>query len=124
MKRFVICSAGFLGFVSVVLGAAGAHFLRESLTAQELSTFETAVRYQLFHAVALLALLYLMQILPGRLSSAVAIMWTLGALIFSGSLYAIVFTGVRSFGAVAPIGGLSLMAGWVCVFILGLRATR
>lgn len=121
MKRFVLSASGLLGFLGVVLGAAGAHALRGTLSEKDLGIFETAVRYQLLHALALLTLVLLMEKMPGKLLEVAGVLWVSGIVIFSGSLYLIIFSGVRSFGAVAPIGGLCLMAGWVCVFIAGLR---
>ncbi|MCE9599089.1 MAG: DUF423 domain-containing protein [Spirochaetia bacterium] len=121
MKRLVLSASGLLGFLGVVLGAAGAHVLRGTLSEKDLGIFETAVRYQLIHALALFILVLLMDKIPGKLLQVAGVLWLSGVLIFSGSLYLIVFSGVRSFGAVAPIGGLCLMAGWICIFIAGLR---
>lgn len=109
--RLALTSAGILGFLGVLLGAVGAHVLKDQLSPKDLAIFETAARYQIFHALAILAV----SSREGRYFRIASILWTSGILIFSGSLYLIVFTQVRSFGAVAPIGGLALMGGWLCV---------
>lgn len=110
-----------LGFVGVACGAFGAHALKVRLDPQELNIFETAARYQMFHAVALLAV--------GFLSSRVENVWTnaagwsfvIGTILFSGSLYTLVLTGIKGFGAVTPVGGVGLLAGWLCLAIAAFR---
>jgi len=109
--RSSLVFAGILGFLGVLLGAVGAHLLKDQLSAKDLAIFETAARYQIFHAIALLALAGR----EGRFFRIAAALWIAGVFVFSGSLYLIVFTQVRSFGALAPVGGLCLMAGWLCV---------
>ena len=103
-----------LGFLGVAAGAFGAHGLRSSLPADRMEIFETAVRYQMYHALALLAV--------GPLgASRAGWAFLLGTAIFSGSLYLLVLTDRRWFGAVTPLGGLFLLAGWV---LLALAARR
>lgn len=109
--RISLVFAGILGFLGVLLGAVGAHVLKDELSAKDLAIFETAARYQIFHAIALLAV----SGREGRFFRIASVLWITGIFIFSGSLYLIVFTQVRSFGALAPVGGLSLMAGWLSV---------
>ncbi len=94
----------------VALGAFGAHALQERLSEADLAIFETAVRYQLVHAVALLALAGL----EGRGYAVATAAWsfTAGVLIFSGSLYLLVLTGQRWMGAITPIGGVAMLIGW------------
>jgi uncharacterized membrane protein YgdD (TMEM256/DUF423 family) len=103
--------AGALGFVGVALGAFGAHGLRERLAPGMLEVYKTGVLYHLLHAVALLAV----ALGAERLARprAVATLWLAGVVIFSGSLYALAITGIGTLGAITPIGGLLLMAGWV-----------
>ena len=100
-----------LAFLGVALGAFGAHALREIVTPERLGTFETAVRYQMFHALGLLAL----GALPPRTHRA---MWPLflGSVLFSGSLYLLVATGATWLGAVAPVGGVLQLVGWAVLF--------
>ncbi|GGF23813.1 hypothetical protein GCM10011383_39340 [Hymenobacter cavernae] len=79
-------------------------------------TFETAVRYQFYHALALLAVGILLQAKPEmRELGTVSWMWLIGVILFSGSLYTLCFTGITKLGAVAPIGGLALIAGWIAL---------
>jgi uncharacterized membrane protein YgdD (TMEM256/DUF423 family) len=109
----VIRLAGALGFLGVALGAFGAHGLREHLAPGMLEVYKTGVLYHLLHAVALLAVaLGAERLARPRM---VAGLWTAGVVVFSGSLYALAITGARQLGAVAPVGGLLLMAGWVTV---------
>jgi uncharacterized membrane protein YgdD (TMEM256/DUF423 family) len=102
--------------MGVAIGAFGAHGLRAMLEASgRFDTFETAVRYQFYHALAMLAVGVLAAARPelrGPLGTTAAL-WLGGVLVFSGSLYLLCFTGVTKLGAVAPIGGLLLIAGWV-----------
>ena len=103
--------AGALGFLGVALGAFGAHGLRERLAPGMLDVYKTGVLYHLLHAVALFAV----ALGADRLARprAVAALWASGIVLFSGSLYALALTGVTVLGAVAPVGGLLLMAGWL-----------
>jgi uncharacterized membrane protein YgdD (TMEM256/DUF423 family) len=103
--------ASALGFLGVALGAFGAHGLRERLAPGMLDVYKTGVLYHLLHSVALLAVaLGAERVARPR---AVAALWAAGIVIFSGSLYALALTGVGMLGAITPIGGLLLMAGWV-----------
>jgi uncharacterized membrane protein YgdD (TMEM256/DUF423 family) len=111
----VIRLAGALGFLGVALGAFGAHGLRDRLAPGMLEVYKTGVLYHLLHAVALLAV----ALGAERLARprAVATLFTAGVVIFSGSLYALALTGIGTLGAITPIGGLLLMAGWVTLAI-------
>jgi uncharacterized membrane protein YgdD (TMEM256/DUF423 family) len=98
--------------LAVVLGAFGAHTLRARLAPHDLETFETAVRYQMYHAFALLAAAWLLSRgVPWAGNAAWA--FVAGTVIFSGSLYLLVATGQRWLGAITPIGGLAFIAGWL-----------
>jgi uncharacterized membrane protein YgdD (TMEM256/DUF423 family) len=107
----VIRVAATLGFLGVALGAFGAHGLKERLSPAMLEVYRTGVLYHLLHAVALLAVALGAEKLARP--RAVATLFTAGVVIFSGSLYTLSITGVTILGAVAPLGGLLLMAGWV-----------
>jgi uncharacterized membrane protein YgdD (TMEM256/DUF423 family) len=98
--------AGFM-FLAVGLGAFGAHALKNRLTPDMLAVFETGVKYQVYHALALLLLAAL------RGPSKAAWCFTAGIVLFSGSLYVLALTGVRKWGAVTPIGGVLFLAGWL-----------
>lgn len=114
------------GGLAVALGAFGAHALQSRLTPDRLAIFETAVRYQMYHALVLLAMGLAER--PGRTGGlrAAAAGWafTVGIVLFSGSLYALVLTDVRRWGAVTPLGGLALLAGWVLLAIAVVRTDR
>ncbi|MBI4348464.1 MAG: DUF423 domain-containing protein [Elusimicrobia bacterium] len=103
-------AAGML--LAVAFGAFGAHALRGRLDSDMLAVFETGVRYQAYHALALLALAGLAAQLDPRAASGAAACFAGGILLFSGSLYALALTGVRKLGAITPLGGVLLLAGW------------
>ncbi|MCR9063075.1 MAG: DUF423 domain-containing protein [Cytophagales bacterium] len=117
MNKLFLKSGAILGLLAVVIGAFGAHAFKESLVANNcLDTYETAVSYQFYHALALL--------FSGILSGQIQNKWIrfsglsflVGTIIFSGSLYLICLTGIKTFGAVAPIGGTAFIAGWALMF--------
>lgn len=115
--RWILIAGALLGGVGVALGAFGAHALKSSLDAMRLGWWNTAVQYQLWHAVALVALAALP--LPGR--GLAAGLMTAGTLVFAGTLYVMALTGLRWLGAVTPIGGLLLIAGWAVLAWAALR---
>lgn len=116
--KFFVQSGAVLGLLGVALGAFGAHALRASLTATgRLDTFETAVKYQFYHALALVLVGVLMQVFSNDPAVTKLLNWSgnallTGVLIFSGSLYVLCLTGITWLGAITPIGGVALMAGW------------
>lgn len=116
-----IAIAAALGLLAVIAGAAGTHALRDTLDADTLRTFETAARFQMYHALALLFVGILSMRWQTRWLTAAAILFTLGVLLFSGSLYILALSGVGIFGAIAPIGGICLMAGWASLVVAALR---
>ena len=120
MKTFVLLGALF-GALGVCLGAFGAHALRDSLSAQDLITFETGVRYQMYHALALLAVAGAMSQWESDALVFAGYAFVIGIVIFSGSLYILVLSGQRWLGAITPIGGLALILGWA---LLAWRAWR
>jgi uncharacterized membrane protein YgdD (TMEM256/DUF423 family) len=119
--RLILQLAALLGGLTVAIGAFGAHGLRPMLEASgRFDTFETAVRYQFYHTLALLAVGILAVARPelrGPVGTTAAL-WLGGMLLFSGSLYLLCFTGITKLGAVAPIGGLLLIGGWVRLLLL------
>ena len=120
MGPIFLLLGGISGGISVALGAFGAHGLKTRLRPDRLETFETGVRYQIYHALALIVTAVLVTLFPAS-PYPVAAGWLFlaGTLLFSGSLYLLVFTNKGWFGAIAPLGGLAFIAGWVC---LGLAA--
>ncbi len=111
--RFFLMAAAVLGFLGVALGAFGAHALKERMTTEALARFETAVRYQFYHAFALLAVSLLSRVWPELNFAPAGWAFLSGVVVFSGTLYLIDLTGIRMFGAVTPVGGVLLLAGWV-----------
>ena len=122
MTQVTIIRAGaLLMALAVGLGAFGAHALRERVSAEHLEVWRTAVQYQLVHAIGLLAIAGLWGWLdPGRGAWAVRLLMV-GTLIFSGTLYALVLSGVRVLGAVTPLGGLAMIAGWLVLASAAVR---
>ena len=107
-----------MGAVAVGIGAFGAHALKPILVENgRLDTFELAVRYQFYHALALVATGILLQQRDSRSLHYGAIFFLLGILFFSGSLYVLCFTGIGMLGAVTPIGGIFFILGWIFLFI-------
>ena len=106
-----------MGGVGVGIGAFGAHGLRGRLSPEMLAVFETGVRYQMYHALAMLATALLMSRLEGRALLIGGWSFFVGILLFSGSLYALALTGVTTLGAITPLGGLAFLIGWVCLAI-------
>lgn len=101
-----------LGACGVGLGAFGAHGLKGRVAPEMLAVFETAVRYHLTHALALLAVAWASERWPGSFTQAAGWLFVAGIAIFSGSLYLMTLTGARWLGAVTPLGGLAFLAGW------------
>lgn len=122
MERIFLLWAAIFGGLGVALGAFGAHALSERLTPNLLQTYETAVRYHFYHALALIAVVYAIGRWPqSPLPVAAGWLFVLGVLIFSGSLYLLAFTGIRWLGAITPIGGVALIAGWACLAVAAWR---
>jgi uncharacterized membrane protein YgdD (TMEM256/DUF423 family) len=113
-RTTTLLCASIMGGLAVVIGAFGAHAFKPLLTeAGRTDTFELAVRYQFYHALALLGTGILMAHSPSRLLSTSALFFLLGIFFFSGSLYVLCFTGLKVLGAVTPFGGLFFIAGWL-----------
>ncbi len=113
----------FLGSIfaglGVTLGAFGAHALEDRLSEDDLSTYETAVRYQMYHAFALLILYTLSQTLQVKKVRMIGWAFVFGIILFSGSLYLLLISGISLLGAITPFGGVSFLLGW---FILAKEA--
>ncbi len=112
MKNWIILGASLAG-LAVILGAFGAHGLKNKVSPADLAIFETGVRYHMYHALGLILLGILGFHYSGNVIQLPAVLLSVGILIFSGSLYILVVGGVRWMGAITPIGGLCLTAGWL-----------
>ncbi|HET6413805.1 MAG TPA: DUF423 domain-containing protein [Anaeromyxobacter sp.] len=124
MERLFFAAGAASGFVSVAAGAFGAHALRTRLAPDLMAVFETAVKYQLAHALALLACGLAMGRGAGLAAVLAGFFFLLGTVLFSGSLYALALSGVRALGALTPLGGLAFLAGWVALFFAAFAMPR
>ena len=125
-SRLFMLLASLLGGLGVALGALGAHGLKSLVEPRLLDVFNTAVQYQLLHALALLALaVWMRQETPQtttlrRVLNRAAWTWVIGILLFSGSLYAYILTytlfGMRFFALITPLGGVFFILGWLLLF--------
>jgi uncharacterized membrane protein YgdD (TMEM256/DUF423 family) len=122
MARILILLGALNGFVAVALGAYASHGLRDRLGSDMLDAFQIGVDYQALHALALLATGLLMLHIPGsRWGRLSGWLFLLGIVLFSGSLYALVLIGRPGLGVITPIGGMTLLAGWLALAIAGFK---
>ena len=112
-----------LSGLGVLVGAFGAHGLRDRVTADMLAVFETGVRYHLIHGLAVLAVAWAAARWPNAWIGAAGWLFAAGIVVFSGSLYILAISGVRWWGAVTPIGGVCFLAGWAALAVGALRAS-
>ena len=121
--RGILAAGALFGMLGVAAGAFGAHGLKNSLDAYGLGIFETAARYQMYHALALLGIgvLAAREDFSSRWLGASALLFGAGILLFSGSLYGLALGAPRWTGMITPIGGLLLMAGWLTLAIAAVR---
>ena len=123
IQKLFLLSAGISGAIGVILGAIGSHWLKDRLNYWELNSFETGVRYQLFHTLALLALVVIMDKLNSPLLTWSGFAFIAGVLLFSGSIYLLSLKeifhiyGSNLLGPVTPVGGLLLIIGWILIGI-------
>lgn len=121
-KKFIQIAA-VLGAITVILGAFGAHALKQLLPANALATFETAVRYQFYHVFALLLTGILYKEFSNKFVRSAGHLFIIGIILFSGSLYLLTYLeatetiGYRGIGAITPVGGLCFISGWVLLAI-------
>ena len=121
MEKKLITVGAIFGMVAIILGAFGAHALKNVLTIDQLNTFETGVKYQMYHALFLL-FLSTTQSVSEKAKKAILYLVTIGVLFFSGSIYLLATNSLTNFdfkaiGFITPIGGFLLIAGWFLVII-------
>lgn len=121
MNKKIISTAAILGAIAIILGAFGAHALKKVLDANQLVTFETGVRYQMYHALFLL-FVGTSQMVSEKVKKGILYLVTVGVLFFSGSIYLLATNGLlgvdfKSIGFITPIGGLLLIVAWICLFV-------
>jgi uncharacterized membrane protein YgdD (TMEM256/DUF423 family) len=120
-RRFIMLGA-FFAFLGVLMGAFSGHMLASQLAANNrTATFETAVQYQMYHALALIVIASISERWSRKLVQWAGWLFVIGILIFSGSLYILSIFDMRWIGAVTPVGGIAFLVGWLC---LGLSAGR
>ena len=119
MTKIFMVIAAILGGLSVAAGAFASHALREKLSERALQIFETAARYQMYHAIALLLVALLLSRTESSQPTLVAAGWAfiIGVFMFSGSLYALSLTDIKVLGAITPLGGAAFLAGWASLAI-------
>ncbi len=115
MDRLFFAIGSLSGFLGIALGAFAAHALKGRLDPDLLVSFEVGARYQMYHAFALLAVGWAQTRWPGAVLTASGWLFVVGTALFSGSLYALSVSGLRWLGAITPIGGCALLAGWLCL---------
>jgi uncharacterized membrane protein YgdD (TMEM256/DUF423 family) len=123
MDRTFLLAGAVAGLIAVGFGAFGAHGLRGRLTPEMLAVFETGVRYQMYHALALLLVSALATRAAGTADvayRAAGWLFVAGIVLFSGSLYLLAVTGVTVLGAITPIGGVAFLAGWASLIVAAL----
>lgn len=124
MTRTFFGIGAVLAFVAVAAGAFGAHLLEARLSPDRLDTFQLGARYQMYHALALLAVAWAATRWPGPATHWAGWLFVFGVVVFSGSLYALGLGAPRWFGAITPIGGLSFLAGWLLLAWAALRGEQ
>ena len=122
-NRSAIVTGAALAMLAVILGAFAAHGLKQMLAPYDLAIFETAARYQMYHAIALLivGVLASMPQFTTRWLKLAAIVFVLGIVLFSGSLYLLALSGIRWLGAITPLGGVAFILGWLLLIVAGFK---
>lgn len=115
MERVFFVLGALSAFIGVAAGAFGAHGLKSQMSSEMLSVFEVGVRYQMYHAFALIVVAWLEAKWPTSLVTTGGWLFVTGTILFSGSLYLLSISGVRWLGVITPFGGLAFLAGWVCL---------
>lgn len=124
--RVWICAAAANGFIAVAVASFAAHGLGEAVAAERLDWVDTGVRYQIVHALALLAVALLHERHGDRPRTLGVAGWgfLLGTVLFAGGLYVMAFSGWRGIGVIVPLGGIAFLIGWAALFIFGLRMSQ
>jgi uncharacterized membrane protein YgdD (TMEM256/DUF423 family) len=120
MRRW-LAAAGINGFLAVAMGAVGAHLLQGRLSAHGIDLIETAARYQMFHALALIGVSWIATARPGITAQIAGIAFLVGIALFSGGLYAFGLTSNSGFALLAPFGGIAFMLGWLALIGVALK---
>jgi uncharacterized membrane protein YgdD (TMEM256/DUF423 family) len=121
MERLFFSLGAGSAMIAVAAGAFGAHALRARLSTEMLTVFETGARYQMYHALGLLAVAWAVPRWPGPWAVRAGWLFVAGTVLFSGSLYTLALSGIRWLGAVTPLGGVAFLAGWACLVLAARR---
>jgi len=123
MSRLFLILGACSAALGVAAGAFGAHALRARVEPRLLEVFETGARYQMYHALALIAVAWVASRgLAGQgIATVAGWCFVAGTVLFSGSLYAMTLTGIRALGAITPLGGVAFIAGWICLAVAASR---
>lgn len=121
MGRTFFALGGLFAFLAVAAGAFGAHALKARLEPDRLVQFELAARYQIYHALALIAAAWASEKFPGGASRASGWLFVIGILIFCGTVYGLAFGAPRWFGAITPIGGVCFLIGWILLVVAAVK---
>jgi uncharacterized membrane protein YgdD (TMEM256/DUF423 family) len=121
MQRLFLSVAAISGFLSVCLGAFAAHGLKHHISSEALIAWQTSVQYQMYHALALLAVSVLYRNSASKTLKLAGLAFILGSFLFSGSLYALVLGAPKMFGMITPLGGMSFLVGWAALLVQALR---
>ena len=122
MQRIFFCLGAGFALLAVAIGAFAAHSLKTKLSEEMLAIFEIGARYQMYHALGLIAVAWAFSQWNSQLVLAAGWLFVAGIAIFSGSLYALSLTGIRQLGAITPIGGLAFIIGWFLLVLAALRS--
>ncbi|HEY4788365.1 MAG TPA: DUF423 domain-containing protein [Bacteroidales bacterium] len=112
MEKYFLPIGAFSAFIAVAAGAFGAHYLKNHLDAAMLTVFDTAVRYQMYHAFAIGLLSFSLRDNDSKWGRTAGWFFIAGTILFSGSLYLLSISGIKWIGAITPLGGLAFLAGW------------
>lgn len=123
-ERLFLALGAISAFVGVAAGAFGAHGLKSRLSAEMLAIFETGVRYQMYHAFALLFVAWASSRFSSSLLTTAGWLFVVGTILFSGSLYALSLTETRWLGAITPLGGVAFLGGWLCLAWAALKSNQ
>ena len=121
MLKFGLIAGSLFSVLAVVLGAFGAHYLKNTLNDYSLSIFQTGVLYQFFHSIGILLVVLLSKSIDNLNLDLSIYFFTLGIILFSGSLYLLAITGLKWLGAITPIGGIFFILGWIFLFLKSIK---
>ncbi|MCP4248572.1 MAG: DUF423 domain-containing protein [bacterium] len=122
MGSIWLAAGAISALLSVAAGAFGAHALKKTLSANDLAVFETAARYQMYHALALIAVAWVASQAASKLANAAGWCFLIGTVLFSGSLYLMTLAGLRGAARITPVGGVLFLVGWGLLAAAALKA--